>query len=176
MQRRDFLIGSLSLLTVGPSILHAKVNPSSSPLQLFHTHTGENLEFAFAGPELDAPTRQSVNHFLRDFRTEQITEMDQALLYSLALLKQEVGNPDGTYEIISAYRSPKTNNMLRGKSSGVAKKSFHLQGRAIDIRLRGTQTSQLRDAAIGMKIGGVGYYKRSDFIHLDTGRVRAWRG
>ena len=64
--------------------------------------------------------------------------------------------------------------MLRGKSKGVAKKSFHLQGRAIDVRLRGTATSDLRDAAIAMRGGGVGYYKRSDFIHLDTGRVRAW--
>lgn len=176
MKRRDFLIGSLALLATGPGILRAGINSPSSPIQLYHTHTGEGLQFDFAGSELDAATQHSVNHFLRDFRTEQVTEMDKALIYSLGQLKQQVGNPDGVFEIISAYRSPKTNNMLRSKSGGVAKKSFHLQGRAIDVRLRGTTTSKLRDAAIAMQIGGVGYYKRSDFIHLDTGRVRAWRG
>ena len=176
MQRRDFLIGSLSLLTVGPSILRAGTSPSFSPIQLFHTHTGEHLELPFDGFELDGAAQQSANQFLRDFRTEQVVNMDQKLISSLASLQQKLGNPDGVFEIISAYRSPKTNNMLRSKSSGVAKKSYHMQGRAVDIRLRGTKTSELRDAAIAMKIGGVGYYRRSDFIHLDTGRVRSWAG
>ena len=80
----------------------------------------------------------------------------------------------GTFEIISAYRSPKTNQMLRDAGKGVAKKSQHLLGKAIDIRLRNVDSSQLRDAALRMKRGGVGYYAKSNFVHIDTGRVRRW--
>jgi uncharacterized protein YcbK (DUF882 family) len=81
----------------------------------------------------------------------------------------------GVYEIISGYRSPATNEMLRNKGSGgVAKRSFHMRGMAMDVRLRGVDTGQLRKAALGLKAGGVGYYPKSDFIHVDTGRVRFW--
>ena len=144
------------------------------PPLLFHTHTSETLEVACSPEGIAADQRHALNHFLRDFRTEESTAIDESLMLQLAELKHSVGNHDGVFEIISAYRSPRTNSMLRDKSRGVAKKSFHLQGRAIDVRLRGTATSDLRDAAIAMRGGGVGYYKRSDFIHLDTGRVRAW--
>jgi len=88
-------------------------------------------------------------------------------------LQQKTG-VENNFEIISAYRSPKTNAKLRNKSNGVAKRSLHMQGKAIDIRLKGLNTKTLRDEAIAMKVGGVGYYRRSDFIHLDTGRVRYW--
>jgi uncharacterized protein YcbK (DUF882 family) len=80
----------------------------------------------------------------------------------------------GTFEIISGYRSPRTNAMLRDRSNGVAKNSLHTQGRAIDVRLSGRDTRRLRDAAVALRHGGVGYYARSDFVHLDTGRVRTW--
>jgi len=174
MRRREFLLGGLALLAGGPGIAQARASIFSSPLCFYHTHTGETLEVACSHKGIVADQRQLVNHFLRDFRTEEITTIAQDLLLQLAELKHRVGNPDSVFEIISAYRSPQTNNMLRGKSKGVAKKSFHLQGRAIDVRLRGTAISDLRDAAITMQSGGVGYYKRSDFIHLDTGRVRSW--
>lgn len=176
MRRRQFLLGSLALMTGGPVIAKAKTEVFSSPLCFFHTHTNESLEVACSPKGIVGNQQHAVNHFLRDFRTEEITAIDNSLMLQLAELKHRVGNPDSVYEIISAYRSPKTNDMLRGKSKGVAKKSFHLQGRAIDLRLRGTATSDLRDAAIAMQDGGVGYYKRSDFIHLDTGRARAWQG
>jgi uncharacterized protein YcbK (DUF882 family) len=159
-----------------PIIARERAGVFSSPLCFFHTHTNETLEVACTSKGIAANQQHAVNHFLRDFRTEEVTSIDDSLLLQLAELKHRVGNQGGVYEIISAYRSPKTNNMLRGKSKGVAKKSFHLQGRAIDMRLRGTATSDLRDTAIAMQGGGVGYYKCSDFIHLDTGRVRAWRG
>lgn len=170
------MLGSLALMAGGPVLAQAKANIFSSPLYFFHTHTSETLEVAFSHEGVEASQWQAVNHLLRDFRTEEVATMDENLLLRLAELKHRIGNQDGVFEIISAYRSPSTNNMLRGKSKGVAKKSYHLQGRAIDVRLRGTATSDLRDAAIAMQNGGVGYYKRSDFIHLDTGRTRAWRG
>ncbi len=89
------------------------------------------------------------------------------------VLQQKTGI-ENDFEIISAYRSPKTNAKLRKKSSGVAKRSLHMQGKAIDIRLKGYNTRRLRELAMTMKVGGVGYYRRSDFIHMDTGRVRYW--
>ena len=78
------------------------------------------------------------------------------------------------FEVISAYRSPATNAMLRGTSNKVAMRSLHMQGRAIDVRVQGLDAVLLRNAATGMKRGGVGYYPSSDFVHLDTGRFRTW--
>ena len=90
-------------------------------------------------------------------------------------MRESLGS-DGTYQVVSAYRSPKTNEMLRKRSasSGVATKSQHLLGKAIDVRLEGVKTAMLRDAAIDLQRGGVGYYESSDFVHVDTGRVRRW--
>lgn len=99
--------------------------------------------------------------------------MDRALLDMLYGLQQGIGG-EGEFEIISAYRSPKTNQMLRTKSGGVAKRSLHMQGRAIDVRLCGCDLKTLRDQALAMKAGGVGYYPKSNFIHIDTGRFRSW--
>ena len=103
--------------------------------------------------------------------------IDVRLLYALYLLHQKASletRVENSFEVISAYRSPKTNDLLRKKSNGVAKRSLHMQGKAIDIRLKGVNTKTLRDTAIAMKVGVVGYYRKSDFIHLDTGRVRFW--
>lgn len=93
----------------------------------------------------------------------------------LADLQGQFDRP-GVYEIISAYRSPKTNRMLRNTTTGVAKKSYHMTGRAIDVRLTGVATSRLRQAAVDLARGGVGYYPTSDFLHLDMGPVRSWGG
>jgi len=114
-----------------------------------------------------------VNAFLADFRTGDAIEMDRELLDLIYDVRLSLGS-EASFEVISAYRSPKTNEMLRGQSSGVAKNSQHLLGKAIDVRLRGVPTAQLRDAAIELQRGGVGYYKDSDFVHMDTGRVRRW--
>ena len=99
--------------------------------------------------------------------------MDSSLLDLLGDL-YEVHGSRGEFQVISGYRSPATNDMLRSRSNGVAKKSLHMQGKAIDIRLTGVATSDLRDSALQLARGGVGYYSRSDFIHVDTGRVRRW--
>ncbi len=142
-------------------------------ISLYHTHTSERLSVVYFERGAYVPDALvSLNHLLRDFRSGEAAEIDVALIDQLAALDLACG--PGTFEVISGYRSPQTNDMLRGRSNGVAKGSLHLQGRAIDVRLSGRDTRLLRDAAVALKQGGVGYYARSDFVHLDTGRVRMW--
>jgi len=143
-------------------------------LAFSHNHTGERLQVVyFEGGEYLPDAVAEINHLLRDFRTGEVWEMDLELLDTLAELRAMTGSR-AEFQVISGYRSPKTNEMLRNSSSGVAKRSLHMQGRAIDIRLSGYDTAKLRKAALSLGRGGVGYYARSDFIHVDTGRVRTW--
>jgi len=143
-------------------------------LSFYHTHTGEKLRVAYAEGSRRIPEAlAAVNRFLRDFRSGEAHPMDPQLLDILYHLQQSTGG-QGPFEIISAYRSPQTNEMLRTSSNGVAQRSLHMEGRAMDIRLRGVDTRRLRQAALELKAGGVGYYPDSDFIHVDTGRVRYW--
>ncbi len=143
-------------------------------LSFYHTHTGKNLAIEYHNSHgYSDSALDEINRFLSDFRTGEIYPIDKKLLDALFVLQQKAGI-ENDFEIISAYRSPKTNAKLRRKSSGVAKRSLHMQGKAIDIRLKGYNTRRLRELAMAMKVGGVGYYRRSDFIHMDTGRVRYW--
>jgi len=143
-------------------------------LTFYHTHTRESLQITYAaGGEYIESALVEINAFLSDFRTGDITVMDPELLDLIYDVRRSLGSAS-TFEIISAYRSPKTNELLRDNSSGVAKNSQHLLGKAIDVRLRSVDTSELRDAAIALQRGGVGYYEDSDFVHVDTGRVRRW--
>lgn len=144
-------------------------------LSFNHLHTGErlrNVEYFSGGGYLpDALTE--INQLLRDFRTGDVAQMDPALLDVLHGLQQRTGSTQA-FQIISAYRSPRTNDMLHQRSKGVASGSLHLKGQAIDIRLGDVALPQLRQAALSMKAGGVGYYQASNFLHVDTGRVRQW--
>ena len=145
-------------------------------LSFYHTHTGKRLDIVYSRDGVYvASALDEINHFLFDFRTGDAAEMDPELLDLIYDVREALGS-DATYQVISAYRSPKTNEMLRGQSqnSGVAKKSQHLLGKAIDVRLEGVKTATLRDQALAMKRGGVGYYETSDFVHMDTGRPRSW--
>lgn len=143
-------------------------------LEFFHTHTRKRLSVVYKrGDEYVPEALDEINSFLSDFRTADITKMDPELLDLIYDIRQELGSK-GTYEVISAYRSPKTNDMLRGRSRNVAKNSQHLLGKAIDVRLTDVKLGDLRDTAITMKRGGVGYYANSNFVHIDTGRVRRW--
>jgi uncharacterized protein YcbK (DUF882 family) len=153
----------------------AAVTPSAKRvLAFYHTHTGERAEITYwRDGEYLAENLQAINRLLRDHRTGEQTEMDRALLDTLYALQLSLGEP-GEFEIISAYRSPKTNEMLRHKSGGVAKRSLHMQGKAIDIRVCSCDLAKLHKTAISLKAGGVGYYPKSNFIHVDTGRVRYW--
>lgn len=143
-------------------------------LNFYHTHTGERLHVTYAEDgRYVTPALREINRFLRDFRTGDVHPIAPDLLDALYALRESSGGR-GTYEIISAFRSPRTNNMLRGNSSGVAERSLHMEGRAIDVRLTGVRTARLRDQALAMKVGGVGFYQSSDFVHVDNGRVRFW--
>lgn len=150
-------------------------NPTETrSLKFYHTHTGETLEAVYwVGGEYNPPALEDLNEFLADWRDQQETEIDPLLLDILWEIQQETGN-DGVFEVISAYRSSETNEMLRETTSGVAQKSQHVLGKAIDVRLRGLATAELRDTAREMRRGGVGYYAASDFVHIDTGRPRYW--
>lgn len=152
------------------------VTADNRELSFYHTHTGKRLNVVFwQDGEYVESALNDVNNFLSDFRTGDIVDIDPTLLDLIYDVRESLGS-DSTYQVVSAYRSPKTNEMLRGKSSssGVARKSQHLLGKAIDVRLEGVKTATLRDAAIGLQRGGVGYYESSDFVHMDTGRVRRW--
>jgi uncharacterized protein YcbK (DUF882 family) len=143
-------------------------------LSFVNTHTGD----AFAGAYWEAgnyvpDALAAICHVMRDHRSGEAHEIDPRLLDQLHRLNGEVG-ASAPYQIISGYRSPASNAALHANSSGVATRSLHMQGRAIDIRVRGVELVRLRDAAIAMQAGGVGYYEVSDFIHVDTGRVRRW--
>jgi uncharacterized protein YcbK (DUF882 family) len=161
-----------SFSTVGQGTLASEARE----LSFYHTHTRKHLNVVYweDGRYVDVALDQ-INNFLSDFRTGDAAVMDRELLDLIYDVRDSLGG-DGTYEIISAYRSPKTNEMLRNRSasSGVARKSQHLLGKAIDVRLTDVPTAQLRDAAIRLQRGGVGYYEASDFVHMDTGRVRRW--
>ena len=143
-------------------------------LSFYNTHTHERLAVIYKRDGNYIPEAlNKICKILRDHRSGDIFKMDPKLMDYLYDLLTEVGN-HGEVHIISGYRSPKTNNKLRRKSNGVAKGSLHMQGKALDFRLPGTDTAVLRDKALAMKRGGVGYYKKSDFIQIDTGRVRHW--
>lgn len=143
-------------------------------LSFYHTHTHKRLDTVFfKDGEYIASALEEVNRFLADFRTGEVAVIDPKLLDLIYEIRESLGS-NGTYEVISAYRSPTTNKMLRSRSNGVVKNSQHLLGTAIDVRLDDVPTIKLRDAALAMKKGGVGYYRKANFVHIDTGRVRRW--
>lgn len=167
--RRFLLAGVVVLLSGSVQAVNA-----SRQLSFYHTHTGESLTVTYwASGSYIPEALEEVNGFLRDFRTGDAHDMDPGLLDVLHTVYQRTGSR-GHFEIISAYRSPKTNEMLRANSKGVASKSQHLLGKAVDVRLTDVPISELRAAAFELGLGGVGYYEKSDFVHLDTGRFRTW--
>jgi len=172
--RRDFLKrAGAALVAMTPVAAWARGSECRS-LSFVHTHTGETLSCVYyqAGG-YDPATLSRVNHFLRDFRTGQVHSIDPGVLDILFAVRSRVGRDD-PFHVISGYRSPATNAYLRSHSSGVAKHSLHMEGRAIDVRLPGFPTRKLRDLGLALRRGGVGYYPASDFVHLDTGRIRFW--
>jgi uncharacterized protein YcbK (DUF882 family) len=177
VNRRRFLrsigsvAGAVAAVRAGSVLANTTATRSVS---FVHTHTGEELTAAYwksGSYQQDALLK--VNHLLRDFRTDEVHDIDPALLDALFDLQSKTDS-DRPFQVISGYRSPKTNEMLRHSSDGVAQHSMHLVGRAIDIRLEGFPTRRLGELARSMGRGGVGYYRASDFVHVDTGRIRFW--
>jgi uncharacterized protein YcbK (DUF882 family) len=145
-------------------------------LSLVNTHTGESLQAEyFTASAYSSDALRRLNHLLRDHRSGESHAIDPQLFDAMHRLA-ELAQRDPEFEVISGYRSPASNAKLSAASSGVARNSLHMQGRAIDVRLRGVDCKRLRDLALSMQQGGVGYYPKSAFVHLDTGRVRSWSG
>jgi uncharacterized protein YcbK (DUF882 family) len=144
-------------------------------VRLLHTHTGERIDIAYREGDRYVPEAlQQLNRYLRDHRTGDVHTYDPRVFDLLSDLLAAVGKPGGEIDIICGYRTPASNAYLRTHSNGVARHSLHMQAMAIDIRVPGVNTAQLRDAALALGRGGVGYYAKSDFIHVDVGRVRRW--
>jgi uncharacterized protein YcbK (DUF882 family) len=175
INRRQFIVTTGSFL-LGLAMPRLSWATAEQPRRLAfdHLHTGESLDIEYCRDgSYDASALSAINRLMRDFRTEDEHPIDPKLLDFLHTLKIRSGTKE-SFAIISGYRSPKTNAILRSKSGGVAKRSLHMQGRAVDVRLPDVPTDQLRHLAVQLRLGGVGYYQRSDFLHVDTGRVRAW--
>lgn len=162
--------------TIDTHSLFDRNSPSHKMLAFHNTHTGDQLNLTyFEQGRYIKDALHEINHLFRDYHDGTVHPIDPALLDQLYDLKHtlEVRKP---FHIVSGYRSPATNADLRKHSDGVAKNSLHMEGRAIDIRIEGLDTRRIRNAALAMQRGGVGYYGRSDFVHLDTGSVRTWAG
>jgi uncharacterized protein YcbK (DUF882 family) len=146
-------------------------------LSFLHTHTSERLTTAYCcAGEYVSKELTDINHLLRDFRVNEIKPIDPRLLDLLYELQTRLGT-DQPFHVISGYRTPQTNAMLHergGAQSGVATHSLHMDGKAIDIRVPGIKLEHLRDSTKVLGVGGVGYYPASNFVHVDTGRVRYW--
>jgi uncharacterized protein YcbK (DUF882 family) len=157
---------------VSPSARAALAAPRK--LSFYHTHTGEALSATYWQNGLyDTRALSELNYILRDFVNGEELPIDRRLLDLLCDLHRQLGS-HAPFEIISAYRSPSTNAMLRANSDGVAKNSYHLKAMAIDIRLKDVSLDRLHQVAVAMKEGGVGIYRKSDFVHVDVGPVRYW--
>ena len=175
VSRRSFLAAAAIAAPVLATPLAGLATPRGArALDFYHTHTSEKLKLVYwEDGEYLVDAMDEINHLLRDFRTGDVHPIDPGVLDILHAARSSLGSNE-SFEIISGYRSPATNAKLAGRSNGVAKKSLHMQGRALDVRLQGAEIAALRDAAVAQRAGGVGYYPKSDFIHVDTGRFRTW--
>lgn len=175
-ERRRFLrscLAAAGILAVPPAFARGPASHARS-LAFFNLHTGERLHTTYW--ERGAYRREAlgeIDWILRDFRTGETQAIDPRLLDLLYALHHRLASRR-PFEVISGYRSPATNASLRARTSGVAKHSLHMVGKAVDLRLPGRSLSTLHRAALSLRAGGVGYYPRSDFVHVDVGRVRSW--
>jgi uncharacterized protein YcbK (DUF882 family) len=177
MNRRAFLrVGALALagISLPTSAIAAMRVRRERSLSFYNLHTGESLKTVYYADGRYLPEGlNAINYLMRDFRLNLVKPIDPRLLDLLHSLNF-VMDTSAPFNLISGYRSPQTNAMLHAHSEGVAVHSLHIDGRAADIRVPGRSLGYLRRAAIALRGGGVGYYPASDFVHVDTGRVRYW--
>lgn len=177
--RRRFLRHGARLAAIGALPLLARPAWSNTAgvrsIAMVHTHTNERIDVVYAVEEQFVPDAlAALNRFLRDHYSGEVGVIDPQLFDVLHQVQAALGT-SRAYEIISGYRCPATNQRLREtRGGGVASRSLHMDGRAIDVRLPGVPLAELRDAALELRAGGVGYYPDSRFVHVDTGRVRRW--
>ena len=170
------LLAVVAIACVSAFATGVPMNPSSEyRLRLYHTHTNERIDIVYRhGDEYVSSAITRLDQFLRDHRTGDVIQLDERLFDLLHDLTFAVGRPDTEIDIVCGYRTPWSNEFLRRTTVGVAEHSLHTLGEAIDIRIPGVATGQLRDAALGLGRGGVGFYPESQFVHVDVGRVRRW--
>ncbi len=174
--RRQFIQFGVLATAAGiwPGLTCAVTESTERRLAFYSTHTGEHLDVVYRiGNDYIPESLAQVDRVLRDHRTDEVCAMDLRLLDLLHSLSSSL-QARAAFHVISGYRSPLTNATLASHSDGVAKQSLHVDGKAIDIRLPGVDLSHLRAAAVALRGGGVGYYSRPDFVHIDIGRVRYW--
>ncbi len=163
-----------SLLPRYAFALGGEPSAATHSLAFFHTHTCESLSCIYRQQgRLDRQTLTHIDHILRDHHNGEVKVIATKLLDLLCELKTRLGT-DQPFHVISGYRSPATNEKLRRQGKSVARRSMHLEGKAVDIRVPGVPLARLRQVALDLQAGGVGYYPRSDFVHVDVGRVRRW--
>lgn len=168
-------VASSSAQVPGASAGETYSSTTDHSLSLYNTHTGERISITYRrGSQYIPSALAKLDYFLRDHVTNDVRHFDPRLYDTLSDLTASVGHPGGEIDIVCGYRTPSTNAALREHTTGVAKNSLHIQAEAIDLRMPGVNTLVLRRAALALARGGVGYYPHSDFIHVDTGRVRQW--
>lgn len=178
-QRRLFLkmgVGAAAATLAMPAAYANIAKQPERKLSLYNLHTGEQLRTTYwVAGEYQRSELSAIYHLLRDHRTDEVAELDDKLIDLMNLLHLQMAAKQ-PFHIISGYRSPKTNENLRKTSSGVARKSYHTKGQAVDLRLPDRDLADLHRTALKMEAGGVGYYPKSNFIHIDVGPVRQWQG
>jgi uncharacterized protein YcbK (DUF882 family) len=178
LTRRSFLIHStqalIGLATISvPDLCLAKI-PEKRTLSLYHARAQKALTLTYAnGKQYNPKALARINSFLRDYQTGQVHRIDPKLLDILWAVQREIGSK-GVFKVVSAFRSPQTNRQLRRAKSGVASHSLHMEGRAVDIQFSGADLGQIRRCAMDLQTGGVGFYPKSNFVHLDSGDYRTW--
>ena len=185
------MIAGLVILLAAPSFaLRAATPPVPKPapatattstatslyhLRMFHTHTGERIDIVYRRGDTYLPDAVArLDAFLRDHRTGTVPRYDLRVFDLLTAIEGKLGVPGAEIDVICGYRTPWSNSFLREHSAGVALHSLHMEAEAIDIRIPGVSIARLRDAALALHLGGVGYYPVSQFVHVDVGRVRQW--
>ena len=160
---------------VAPTTLPALPSGPDYQLHLYQVHTRERLNIVYrSGNRYDPEALARIDQYLRDYRTGDVREYDPRVFDLLHDLAVSLGRPNGEIDVLCAYRTPRTNKYLRSHRHGVAQHSLHMRAMAIDIRIPGVSTAKLRDTALALHRGGVGYYADSHFVHVDVGRVRCW--
>lgn len=178
-RRKWLALGGIVLggALVPKTLLAAVSTPKPRILSFHNVNNGERLTAPIVNGSIKSSSiLQKLNYFLRDRRSQQVHAMDPKLFTKFYHLQSKLGLRNTEIQVICGYRAPKTNSAMSKNSRGVAKNSYHTRGQAIDFRMNGVSLANLRQAAIKLNSGGVGYYPRSNFVHVDTGPVRTWRG
>ena len=181
LSRRNFIgiMLCVGISGVSSKSVFAAIEELATPersLSLYNPHTKDSFKGVYwHNGKYVSEALKNINHIMRDFRAHDIKQIDTHLLDLLSVISIKL-KPEKPFHVISGYRSPETNAKLRKRGKGAAKNSYHIQGKAVDIRLPGYRTSVLRRTAFKLRKGGVGYYPHQKFVHIDVGPIRYWKG